>query len=51
MLEIEVEEVRSYQIISDESIEPATKLVLLLDDVVRDGSTTGILGLSPAESD
>lgn len=40
-----------YQIISDESIKPASKLVLLLDDVVRNGSTTSVLWLGPTEGD
>jgi hypothetical protein len=40
-----------YQIIRDESIKPASKLVLLLDDVVRNGSTASVLGLGPTEGD
>merc|ERR1712183_512358 len=37
-------------IISDKSIKPATKFVLLLDDVVTNGSATSIFRFAPSQS-
>ena len=38
-------------VISNESIKPAAKLVLLLNDVVRDRAATVILGFVPTQGD
>ena len=38
-------------VVSDECIKPSSELVLLLDDVVGDGSASIVLGLLPAQCD
>ena len=42
---------RAVLVVRDESVKPAAKLVFLLDDVVRDWSTTILLGPVPSQGD
>jgi len=39
------------RVVRDQRIEPAAKLILLLDHVVRDGTATIVLGLVPPQRD
>ena len=38
-------------VVSDESVKPAAELVFLLNDIVRDGAATVLLGLVPSQRD
>ena len=42
---------RAVLVIGDESIKPAAELVFLLNDIVRDGTATVLLGLVPSQCD